>query len=87
MMVKCEFLGGGDVNLPPDSAVADASEGEQLFFVKGAWERVVDLCQYVYQTPILPSYNESQSMTDDQLLPLTESKKAEIGMVEFHLTG
>ena len=51
-------------------------EGEEVFFLKGAWEQVLDLCQNVYH---VPSSHESQSLDNDLSFPLTESKKKEIG--------
>ena len=88
MMVKCEFRGGSElvsVSSPSVSAAAideDISQGEELFFLKGAWEQVLDLCQYTYHTPTsVPSFNESQSDAKcDQPVPLTDSKKKEIGL-------
>ena len=97
MMVKCEFRGGSELS---SSSLASAStsssvvtvddeirEGEELFFLKGAWEQVLDLCQYAYEPATnVPSSssssNESHSVTGDVVglsTPLTESRKKEIG--------
>jgi len=82
MMVKCEFRGGSDMSSVSSVSARDhddAREGEELFFLKGAWEQVLDLCQYVYHAPTnVPFSHESQSLDNDQSLPLTESKKKEI---------
>jgi len=85
MMVKCEFRGGSElvsVSSPSVSAAAideDISQGEELFFLKGAWEQVLDLCQYTYHTPTsVPLFHESQSDAQCDQVPLTDSKKKEI---------
>ena len=94
MMVKCEFRGGSEVSSSMASASTSSPvvtvddeirEGEELFFLKGAWEQVLALCQYAYEpaTNVPPSSsNESHSVTGDVVglsTPLTESRKKEIG--------
>ena len=63
----------------------DIREGEELFFLKGAWERVLDQCQYVYTPPDdqkVPSAEPQAFFVgnyDGHSAPLTESRKKEIG--------
>ena len=90
MMVKCEFRGGSElvsVSSPSVSAAAideDISQGEELFFLKGAWEQVLDLCQYTYHTPTsVPLFHESQTDAQCDQVPLTDSKKKEIGLCVY----
>ena len=82
-MVKCEIRGGRDMGSVSSVSARDDDdnddnirEGEEVFFLKGAWEQVLDLCQNVYH---VPSSHESQSLDNDLSFPLTESKKKEIG--------
>ena len=90
MMVKCEFRGGSELSSVASSAVIitdddDIHEGEELFFLKGAWEQVLDLCQYVHLPPANASDASSESQTPaGQSMPLTESKKKEIGQLLIH---
>lgn len=79
MMVKCQCRGGSDVGA--NDVDEPLEEGEEVFFVKGAWETVLDQCQYFYQPPVVP-LNESQvnnNFNNLQSEQLIESKKKEIG--------
>lgn len=70
MMVKCQCRGGSEISsssVTSRVSVTEYDEGEEVFFVKGAWEQVLNLCQYLYQP-----------LDNGNFVPLTEFKKKEI---------